>query len=122
MLILAENEELQVNSIMSLASEDISNYYHIFTSMRCNYVKRMSLRIAAVGAFNNKEVLLRERKRHTARRIAIASGCYSGGVPFPVWPVNYMVNIMFSHPSDVVGNRRVKVLYVVIIGGSLESP
>ena len=26
-----------------------------------------------------KKVLLRERKRHTARRIAIASPCYSGG-------------------------------------------
>ena len=28
---------------------------------------------------NNKKVLLPERKRHTARRIAIASPCYSGG-------------------------------------------
>ena len=27
----------------------------------------------------NKTVLLRERKRHTARRVAIASPCYSGG-------------------------------------------
>ena len=27
----------------------------------------------------HKKVLLRERKRHTARRIAIASPCYSGG-------------------------------------------
>ena len=27
----------------------------------------------------NKKVLLRERKRHTARRVAIASPCYSGG-------------------------------------------
>ena len=26
----------------------------------------------------NKKVLLRERKRHTARRVAIASPCYSG--------------------------------------------
>ena len=39
----------------------------------------------------NKKVLLRERKRHTARRVAIASPCYSGGgVPrqnffSPVW-------------------------------------
>ena len=38
-----------------------------------------------------KKVLLRERKRHTARHVAIASACYSGGgVPlrnffFPVW-------------------------------------
>ena len=30
----------------------------------------------------NKKVLLRERKRHTARRVAVASACYSGeGVP-----------------------------------------
>ena len=28
---------------------------------------------------NNKKVLLRERKRHTARRVAVASACYSGG-------------------------------------------
>ena len=41
---------------------------------------------------SNKKVLLRERKRHTARRVAIAISCYSGGggVPwqkffFPVW-------------------------------------
>ena len=27
----------------------------------------------------NKKVLLRERKRHTARRVAVASACYSGG-------------------------------------------
>ena len=39
----------------------------------------------------NKKVLLRERKRHTARRVAIASPCYSGGgAPLtkffsPVW-------------------------------------
>ena len=29
--------------------------------------------------YKNKKVLLRERKRHTARRTAIASPCYSGG-------------------------------------------
>ena len=29
----------------------------------------------------NKKVLLRERKRHTARRVAIAIFCYSGGGP-----------------------------------------
>ena len=40
---------------------------------------------------NNKKVLLRERKRHTARRVAIAISCYCrGGVPWqkifsPVW-------------------------------------
>ena len=28
---------------------------------------------------NYKKVLLRERKRHTARRVAIVSPCYSGG-------------------------------------------
>ena len=27
----------------------------------------------------NKKVLQRERKRHTARRVAVASACYSGG-------------------------------------------
>ena len=27
----------------------------------------------------HKKVLLRERKRHTARRVAVASACYSGG-------------------------------------------
>ena len=37
----------------------------------------------------NKKVLLRERKRHTARRVAVASACYSGregttGTP-PTW-------------------------------------
>ena len=31
------------------------------------------------GLIKNKKVLLRERKRHTARRVAIASPCYSGG-------------------------------------------
>ena len=31
----------------------------------------------------NKKVLLRERKRHTARHAAVASACYSGGVPRP---------------------------------------
>ena len=30
----------------------------------------------------NKKVLLRERKRHTARRVAIAISCYSGGGGF----------------------------------------
>ena len=38
----------------------------------------------------NKKVLLRERKRHTARRVAVASVCYSGGgllrVPPPPGP------------------------------------
>ena len=45
-----------------------------------------------VNTWKNKKVLLRERKRHTARRVAIAISCYSGGggVPwqnffFPVW-------------------------------------
>ena len=37
----------------------------------------------------NKKVLLREHKRHTARRIAVASACYSRGevpgVPPPPW-------------------------------------
>ena len=42
----------------------------------------------------NKKVLLRERKRHTARRVAIAISCYPGGggvggpltkIFFPVW-------------------------------------
>ena len=28
-------------------------------------------------SLNNKKVLLRERKRHTARRVAVASACYS---------------------------------------------
>ena len=34
-----------------------------------------------VTADKDKKVLLRERKRHTARRVAIAISCYSGGVP-----------------------------------------
>ena len=33
----------------------------------------------AVAIRKNKKVLLRERKRHTARRVAIAIFCYSGG-------------------------------------------
>ena len=51
-----------------------------------------SLLLNSFGNFRkNKKVLLRERKRHTARRVAIAISCYSGrGVPwqkifFPVW-------------------------------------
>ena len=44
-------------------------------------------------SISNKKVLLRERKRHTARRVAIAISCYSGGgggcpltkKNFPVW-------------------------------------
>ena len=31
-----------------------------------------------INILENKKVLLRERKRHTARRVAIASPCYSG--------------------------------------------
>ena len=32
-----------------------------------------------IGGIINKKVLLRERKRHTARRVAIPISCYSGG-------------------------------------------
>ena len=36
----------------------------------------------------NKTVLLRERKRHTARRVAVASACYSGGEGgYPEYPL-----------------------------------
>ena len=35
--------------------------------------------VHAVKIIKCKKVLLRERKRHTARRVAIASPCYSGG-------------------------------------------
>ena len=34
----------------------------------------------------NKIVLLRERKRHTARRVAVASACYSGEGGYPEYP------------------------------------
>ena len=62
--------------------------------------KKLSLRICPLDKYivtqnskgeSNKKVLLRERKRHTARRVAIASLCYSGGgvlwqkIFFPVW-------------------------------------
>ena len=50
-----------------------------------------SLTVSNTIVSKDKKVLLRERKRHTARRGAIASPCYSGwGVPWqkkfvPVW-------------------------------------
>ena len=37
-----------------------------------------------LNLFKNKKVLLCERKRHTARRVAIASPCYSGGGGVPL--------------------------------------
>ena len=49
--------------------------YH--TSVFCFKQNHQGLNIA-----QNKKVLLRERKRHTARRVAVASACYfGGGVP-----------------------------------------
>ena len=32
-----------------------------------------------IEKWGNKKVLLRQRKRHTARRVAVASACYSRG-------------------------------------------
>ena len=43
----------------------------------------------------NKKVLLRERKRHTARRVAIASPCYSG------WRRGPLDKNFFSHSEHV---------------------
>ena len=36
-----------------------------------------------IKRFPNKKVLLREPKRYTARRVAIAISCYSGGGGVP---------------------------------------
>ena len=56
-------------------------------------------RMLEIHIYNyDKEVLLRERKRHTARRVAVASACYAregggtpsqvqGGIPSQVWGV-----------------------------------
>ena len=57
----------------------------------------------------NKKVLLRERKRHTARRVAIASACYSGGgsprqkIFFPVWTCIKPNLVSKIFPFTVVG-------------------
>ena len=38
-----------------------------------------------VSIFEDKKVLLRERKRHTARRVAIGGGGDGGGTPHQTW-------------------------------------
>ena len=38
----------------------------------------------SLNLHTNKKVLLRERKRHTARRVAVASACYPGGGGYPI--------------------------------------
>ena len=51
--------------------------------------------------FNNKKVLLRERKRHTARRVAIASPCYSGGGGGPLTKIFFPSQNMYQAKSGV---------------------
>ena len=61
-----------------------------------------------------QEVLLRERKRHTARRVASTPSVVltgGGGVPHPrsrqggtpTWTDTQTENITFPHPSDAGG-------------------
>ena len=45
----------------------------------CTWRKLNDVPVTALKIQINKKVLLRERKRHTARRVAIAISCYSGG-------------------------------------------
>ena len=49
----------------------------------------------------NKKVLLRERKRHTARRVAIASTCYSGGWGGPLTKIFFPSLNMYQAKSGV---------------------
>ena len=49
----------------------------------------------------NKKVLLRERKRHTARRVAIAISCYSGGGGGPCTEIFFPSLNMYQAKSGV---------------------
>ena len=51
---------------------------HSKISCRNQYIQSFK-KCTEVTRVINKKVLLRERKRHTARRVAIAGPCYSGG-------------------------------------------
>ena len=66
---------------------------------------------------NNEKVLLRERKRHTARCVAIASPCYSGGGGFP------STNFFFPSLNMYQAKSGVKKfsLYWEGGGGSLDK-
>ena len=77
----------------------------------------------------SKKVLLRERKRHTAHCIAVASACYSGGVPgdggpplskvgvpprprldqVPPPPPTQMVDKVKTLPPVILRTRAVKI-------------
>ena len=62
--------DLTSNSLLSL-----KKCFGIF----CLVLKYILLEGSMMKFFENKKVLLRERKRHTARRVAMAISCYSGG-------------------------------------------
>ena len=55
-----------------------------------------------ISVLRNKKVLLRERKRHTARRVAIAISCYSGrGGGGPLTKQNFPSMNMYQAKSGV---------------------
>ena len=63
----------------------------------------------------NKKVLLRERKRHTARRVAVAISCYSGGGGVPVQKIFFQS----EHVSSQIWCQ--KIFPLLGGGGSLDK-
>ena len=63
----------------------------------------------------NKKVLLRERKRHTARRVAIAISCYSGGGGGP------LTKFFFPSLNMYQAKSGVKNFSLYLGGGSLDK-
>ena len=62
--------------------------------------------------FEYKKVLLRERKRHTARRVSSARYAGGGGTPSSHWGVPHPLVVGVPHPVMVGG-----VPYPVMVGG-----
>ena len=58
---------------------NISTFKNILTNFTSQKYKPKTIVVQCGFYYLNKKALLRERKRHTARRVAIASPCYSRG-------------------------------------------
>ena len=65
------------------------------------------------STLSNKKVLLRERKRHTARRVAIARNCYSGG--------GGSLDKNFFPQSEHVSSRIWCQKFIPLLGGGGRS-
>ena len=76
----------------------------------------LSLKFTPFGfAFDwseNKKVLLRERKRHTDRRVAVRWGCGQTDGWMDGW-TDTCENITFPHPSNAVGNKLNFLLNII---------